>query len=82
MAGIRLAVGDPGSVRTLKYCEQCGGLWTREVGNSEVRCPPCQVSLAEVPGIWSRRLKQAWPGRPGQSLSIGTLWYLAKGGRV
>jgi uncharacterized Zn finger protein (UPF0148 family) len=33
----------------LKYCERCGALWLREVGDSEVYCPICAPVVAELP---------------------------------
>jgi len=31
----------------LKYCERCGGLWLRRLGDAEVFCTPCRVAAPE-----------------------------------
>ena len=33
----------------LKYCERCGGLWLRPVGQEEVYCATCLPKMAEFP---------------------------------
>ena len=33
----------------LKYCERCGGLWLRPVGEEEVYCAACVPKMAEFP---------------------------------
>jgi hypothetical protein len=33
----------------LKYCERCGGLWLRPVGEEEVYCATCVPKMAEFP---------------------------------
>ncbi len=46
----------------LKYCERCGGLWFRVVGDGEVFCAPCALRMvAEAPGLrqYVRRQRMA-----------------------
>ena len=33
----------------LKYCEHCGGLWTRKQGVGVVYCEKCQPKVADLP---------------------------------
>ena len=33
----------------LKYCERCGGLWLRGVGDREIYCAGCARAVAELP---------------------------------
>jgi Zn-finger nucleic acid-binding protein len=33
----------------LKYCERCGGLWVRLIGDEEVYCGACVPKMAEFP---------------------------------
>jgi len=33
----------------LKYCERCGGLWLRAVGERRVYCVKCQQEMSEWP---------------------------------
>jgi len=39
----------------LKYCERCGGLWLRIVGDDEVYCEPCIPHMARLPVPRKRR---------------------------
>ncbi len=32
----------------LKYCERCGGLWLRRVGNTEIYCVTCAPEMSVV----------------------------------
>lgn len=33
----------------LKYCERCGGLWLRPVGEAAVYCEPCALLMDALP---------------------------------
>ena len=39
----------------LKYCERCGELWLRRVGEEEVYCAPCIPKLMELPAVCKLR---------------------------
>lgn len=39
----------------LKYCERCGGLWLRAMGEEQVYCPTCIPKMAEFPVPRKRR---------------------------
>ena len=39
----------------LKYCERCGGLWLRGMGDKQVYCPGCIPKIAEFPVPRKRR---------------------------
>jgi hypothetical protein len=38
----------------LKYCERCGVLWLRTVGDEEVYCPACMPLMADLPPVRKR----------------------------
>lgn len=38
----------------LKYCERCGGLWTRPQGGEEVYCGKCAKAMEELPPVKRR----------------------------
>ncbi|HET9409405.1 MAG TPA: hypothetical protein VFO39_19340 [Candidatus Sulfotelmatobacter sp.] len=33
----------------LKYCERCGRMWLRTMGDMQVYCDACQPAIAELP---------------------------------
>ncbi|HEX6503432.1 MAG TPA: hypothetical protein VF011_09295 [Terriglobales bacterium] len=35
----------------LKYCERCGGLWLRIVGEERVYCAACVPQMAQFPPV-------------------------------
>ncbi len=35
----------------LKYCERCGSLWLRPVGDPAAYCPPCAGEMAQLPAL-------------------------------
>jgi hypothetical protein len=39
----------------LKYCERCGGLWTRMQGTGDVYCPSCAVEMLDLPARGTRK---------------------------
>jgi Zn-finger nucleic acid-binding protein len=39
----------------LKYCERCGGLWTREHGVLQSRCERCRVEEKQLTKLWRAR---------------------------
>jgi hypothetical protein len=39
----------------LKYCERCGGLWTREHGVSQSRCERCMEEEKQLTKLWRAR---------------------------
>jgi hypothetical protein len=39
----------------LKYCERCGGLWLRTLGDEESYCENCRAALAAWPRMGGRR---------------------------
>ena len=45
----------------LKYCERCGELWLRRVGEEEVYCAPCIPKLMELPAVCKLRRVTALP---------------------
>jgi Zn-finger nucleic acid-binding protein len=36
----------------LKYCERCGGLWTRQHGELKNRCARCMVEETQLTKLW------------------------------
>jgi hypothetical protein len=47
---------EPGIVRLeLKYCERCGGLWTREHGELQNRCERCMAEEKQLTKLWRAR---------------------------
>jgi hypothetical protein len=55
-------LGAKGVAVELKYCERCGGLWLRELGESEVYCGNCRVRMAEMPRpVYERPSKPRLP---------------------
>ncbi len=40
---------DPKTQVELKYCERCGGLGLRPLGDNEVYCWSCRVRMADMP---------------------------------
>jgi hypothetical protein len=42
-------LGAKGVAVELKYCERCGGLWLRMLGDQGVYCGNCRVRMAEMP---------------------------------
>jgi len=45
----------------LKYCERCGGLWTRPRGSGEVYCAACIQPMMELPVAPRRRSQPRLP---------------------
>ncbi len=43
----------------LKYCECCGGLWLRRLGEEQANCDTCTRNWEELPARWSARIKEA-----------------------
>ena len=39
----------------LKYCERCGGLWTREHGVLQSRCERCMAEEKQLTKLWRAR---------------------------
>jgi Zn-finger nucleic acid-binding protein len=39
----------------LKYCERCGGLWTRPRGAVENRCQRCVAEEEQLTRLWRER---------------------------
>lgn len=39
----------------LKYCERCGGLWTREHGVLQNRCERCMTEEKQLTKLWRAR---------------------------
>ena len=54
----------------LKYCERCGGLWLRPVGDAQVYCLKCLSAIAELP-LASRELTKSRFGRGPQRGEAG-----------
>jgi hypothetical protein len=42
----------------LKYCERCGGLWTREHGIVQSRCDRCIAEEKQLTKLWKSRSKR------------------------
>lgn len=47
----------------LKYCERCGGLWLRVLGDAEVFCAACAAALSKL-ALQSRSLRTRMPVSP------------------
>jgi hypothetical protein len=47
----------------LKYCERCGGLWLRPLGDSHVYCSSCSPAMAELPPASSVRKRVVLGGQ-------------------
>ena len=47
----------------LKYCERCGGIWTREHGIVQSRCDRCIVEEKQLTKLWKSRSKRC--NQPG-----------------
>jgi Zn-finger nucleic acid-binding protein len=45
----------------LKYCERCGGLWLRRLGNEGVYCRICAVEMPEFRVARTRRSRARLP---------------------
>lgn len=48
MKKTRQSVPREGSLE-LKYCERCGGLWLRPIGDEAIYCTICARAMAELP---------------------------------
>ncbi len=51
----------------LKYCERCGGLWLRPVGDPAPYCAACDREMAQLPAPSRSSREQAEPGTGGPS---------------
>jgi uncharacterized Zn finger protein (UPF0148 family) len=55
-------LGAQGAAMELKYCERCGGLWLRALGDQEVYCGSCRVHIAGMPrAVYERSGKPRLP---------------------
>jgi hypothetical protein len=52
----------------LKYCERCGGLWTRERGTVHSRCDRCMAEEKQLTRLWKSRSKRF--NRPGSRTGV------------
>jgi uncharacterized Zn finger protein (UPF0148 family) len=60
----------------LKYCERCGGLWLRPLGEGEVYCGGCRVRMAEMPQRGGERTRRVRLPRPKPEDLQGQIEYL------
>ncbi len=57
----------------LKYCERCGGLWSRRCQAAAVYCSPCARQMIDI----SRRRLRQQPSSPNLRLATITVCLLA-----
>ena len=44
----------------LKYCERCGGLWLRRVGDPQVYCAPCAPAMEQTAITKKAAARERW----------------------
>jgi len=64
----------------LKYCERCGGLWLRVMGDEQVYCVSCIPLMAELPV--ARKVKYRLPNNHTIELDNLESSFFAAGGNA
>jgi Zn-finger nucleic acid-binding protein len=59
-------VVQKGVAMELKYCERCGGLWLRRLGQDVVYCGGCQGQIVALLRAQQRGPKRAQAGNQAQ----------------